>query len=1124
MIQDQAQRDRALDISESFIVQAPAGSGKTELISQRFLALLARADVPESILAITFTRKAASEMRLRILQALESASADKPNESHKLKTWQLAKAVMQQDQRQGWQLLSSPSRLRVVTIDSLNASLTRQMPLLSKMGATVSPVEQADRLYLEAARQTLRLVEAPEYQHELSLLMLHLGNNVERIQQLLVTMLSRRDQWLRHIASINSIEGPRKTLENALQTYISEHLEKLHRHFPAGMVEALADIARFVSQHVDPVKQPNIALWAKDDIQLSTQPSSLPYWLAFSELLFTGAGDPRKSLSIVTGFPPPSKEKDKTRKAQLELQKSRMKDLISEVSQHQTLSKLLTDLRFMPAPGYTEDQWQLVKALSKVLVLSAAQLQLVFADNGQVDFTQIALSARQALGNQQNPTDLAMVLDYRLQHILIDEFQDTSQGQMELIESLTREWQPGDGKTLFLVGDPMQSIYRFREAEVGLYLKARETGIGNIRLEPLTLSVNFRSQHGIVSWVNENLAEAFPVEEDRSTGAVTYSPSVPFHPAGVEQAVNIHLMPQRDDVNEAEKIANIVNDKLRNTDETIAILVRSRAQLVDIVRQLNQQQIPFQAVELESLANQPCIIDLYILSRALHHLGDRLHWLALLRAPWCGLLINDLQILAEAPDPVILNNCQNTTVVAKLSSNGQARLARFMNQLEPFIKRQGNLSLRHLLQLTWSAIGGYQLYPGSNNINAVNRYLELVSQQEKGGRLDDLTVFNEALEQLYAPADSQSDGRLQIMTIHKSKGLEFDNVILPGLGKTSKSDESTLLEWLERPNAEGRADLLMAPIKASKDDQADQIGLSLKAINKAKAGHEMTRLLYVALTRAKKQLHLLGHINFDQKGQKRIAGGSLLAIIWPNIAENFNHLRQPANDEEQPETLTTFLPDRKSMPLNWQPVKPEPLPILTTHSEPEENANPATLDFDWASETARHIGTLSHRYYEQIALNNHFFDPKKPELHRPGIEKSLSSLGTPSADIRQAADKVLLGMVNLCSDSRGRWIIKSQSEAENEFALTYKSAQTFKKIIIDRTFVDDNGNRWIIDYKTGSHEGTDIESFLDNEMIRYRRQLEHYANLFSHLDDRPIKLGLYFPLLKGWREWSFTPQ
>jgi hypothetical protein len=75
-------------------------------------------------------------------------------------------------------------------------------------------------------------------------------------------------------------------------------------------------------------------------------------------------------------------------------------------------------------------------------------------------------------------------------------------------------------------------------------------------------------------------------------------------------------------------------------------------------------------------------------------------------------------------------------------------------------------------------------------------------------------------------------------------------------------------------------------------------------------------------------------------------------------------------------------------------------------------------------------------------------------------------------------------------------------------------------VAMDRTFTDDRGTRWIVDYKTGVHEGGDIEAFLNRELERYRPQLERYATLMSRIDGRPIRLGLYFPVLRGWREWS----
>ena len=130
IIADQEARSRALDPSTSFIVQAPAGSGKTGLLTQRFLVLLASVDAPEEIVAITFTRKAASEMRQRILQALERAGSDQPPErDHERRTWKLARHALVRDKALGWQLLDNPARLRIQTIDSLCTALARQMPI-----------------------------------------------------------------------------------------------------------------------------------------------------------------------------------------------------------------------------------------------------------------------------------------------------------------------------------------------------------------------------------------------------------------------------------------------------------------------------------------------------------------------------------------------------------------------------------------------------------------------------------------------------------------------------------------------------------------------------------------------------------------------------------------------------------------------------------------------------------------------------------------------------------------------------------------------------------------------------------------------------------------------------------
>ncbi|NOR50842.1 MAG: AAA family ATPase [Desulfuromonadales bacterium] len=153
---DWQERQKAVDINLSCIVQAPAGSGKTELLVQRILALLAVAESPEEILSITFTRKAAGEMKLRLLQALERACDDQPpDEPHAVETWQRARAVLARDQEKDWCLLQNPNRLQLMTIDSFCAFLTRRMPWLARFGGQPKVPADPANLFLLAAESLL---------------------------------------------------------------------------------------------------------------------------------------------------------------------------------------------------------------------------------------------------------------------------------------------------------------------------------------------------------------------------------------------------------------------------------------------------------------------------------------------------------------------------------------------------------------------------------------------------------------------------------------------------------------------------------------------------------------------------------------------------------------------------------------------------------------------------------------------------------------------------------------------------------------------------------------------------------------------------------------------------------
>ena len=175
-------RELALDVTQSFIVQAPAGSGKTELLIQRYLGLLSVVDEPEEIIAITFTRKAAAEMQYRVMGALRSAnSGARPEQPHEQRTAALARAALQRDASRGWMLLENPGRMRIQTLDSLNAAIARARPISSPSSASgVKVVTDAElfSLHRAAALSTLDYVAETGALHDAATEVLaHLDNN-----------------------------------------------------------------------------------------------------------------------------------------------------------------------------------------------------------------------------------------------------------------------------------------------------------------------------------------------------------------------------------------------------------------------------------------------------------------------------------------------------------------------------------------------------------------------------------------------------------------------------------------------------------------------------------------------------------------------------------------------------------------------------------------------------------------------------------------------------------------------------------------------------------------------------------------------------------------------------------
>ena len=1119
---DQKQRMLSLDPDRSFIVQAPAGSGKTELLIQRFLTLLARVDRPEAVVAITFTRKAAAEMRHRIIAALQRADGPQPATPHERHTWRLAQAAQERNNTLNWRLAEHPARLRIQTIDSLCAMLVRQMPWISRMGAALHPIDDTGYLYDRAARLTVTSLDAEgtpaDVSEALSKLLAHLDNHVGRIERLLSIMLGARDQWMRHVGRKAEAGKLREELESSIGHVIEDALETVDDAFPEQYRADSVELSRFAAGNL---RSDNIGTGSSTPLDAchdlhgfpDTSADSLSAWQGLAEMFLTRGGKRRKQLSIKEGFPAGAAGRD-------------AKDRLAGIELDEDAIAALHEVRTLPAPRFEETQWDVLNALILLLPLAVDQLRRVFQEEGGVDFIEIAIGARYALGTNAAPTDLSHALDCQIQHLLIDEFQDTSQSQYDLLSGLIRDWRPDDGRTLFLVGDPMQSIYGFREAEVGLFLQARQNGIGAIRLTPLTLSVNFRSFPAVMDWVNRALSEAFPETENVFTGAVTYEPAVAFKSHSPDSSVRVYPYLKQEPETEAERVVEIIDEaQAKWPEETIVVLVLARNHLFHIVSALHRHGKKFRAVDIDALGERPVVQDLMALTQALLHTGNRLAWLSILRAPWCGLTLADLESLAGGESTgAIWDLLRDLEIQGGLSPDGQARIRRMIPILEDAFAQRGRLPVRRLVEGVWTALGGPACLESMTDLEDASAYLDLLEQAQDGLGVSNERKFADDVTRLFAGSDVEASQNLQLMTIHKAKGLEFDTVILPGLGRRTRSEEQRLLLWREYMDAD-QSRLLLAPIPGAGGDK-DPLYANLQRMNAEKRAHERTRLLYVATTRARKCLYLMGHTGLNSKDEslKDPDSRCLLSEIWTAVEPEFaaawkSHMAskdqlKDDNDDDTAEPRLRGVPLRR-LEADWEPL---PLPddiVLPPQHQPVETGSTDGHHptFEWASELQRRVGIVVHRMLQRMRV------PDSLDYSEETLRTALRREGLDGEKLDEAASRAMSAIANTLRDDRGRWILSQHENDERELALSTRTKERVRRYIVDRTFVD-NGNRWIIDYKTSAHTGGDLEGFLDNEQERYRDQLEGYASIIRTMDTRPITLGLYFPLLQGWREWG----
>ena len=1022
-------------------------------------------------------------------------------------TQDLARRARQRSEALGWNLALHPSRLRIQTIDAFCHSLAARLPLLARAGAELIVNDEPQPLYASAARRTLALIEEREPIAALLLTLLaHRDNQLLQTEELLIKMLERREQWLPFVVARRGA-ALRAQLEGTLQLEIQGHLQRLAALWPKAAWAATMKLM------TSPVSTDPKVSGRHETACLGTTFRDLPVWQELAGLLLTKQNEWRKRLDAKGGYATATAS---------ELGRQ----LIAQLQTVASLREQLKEVRRLPAPHFSESQWEVVQALLEVLRTAAAQLEVVFRETGEVDFPALVQAAVNALGSPEEPGELALALDYRIQHLLVDEFQDTSFKQIELLEALTAGWTEGDARTLFCVGDPMQSVYRFRQAEVGLFLRTRDHGLHSIRPGVLQLTRNFRSHGNLVEWFNEVFAQVLPDADDLTRGAVRHVVSAAGRDKPGTAAVQVHCAFTANWRDEAQKIADLIASRyVAGMRRTIGVLVRYRRQAIEIAAALRERKLPFQAIELETLESQPVVRDLMALSRALLHLGDRTAWLAVLRSPLCGLTLADLTALTRDDEQSTCWELLNQGArLESLSADGMRRtraLTAVMGQALDRVRRE---PLRACVERTWLSLGGPATLREPRALEDAHAFLERLQELAVRNALESGPAFEIGFADLYARPDPTAGPEIQVMTIHQAKGLEFDIVVVPRLGDGKSAPDEPLLRWLEIPRATGEPGLLLAPI-GEKGSEEDPLFEYLKRRERERESFERARLLYVAVTRAANELHLFGHVRLrkdrdDEPGDPE--ANSFLALLWPALREQFARAF-----EERPITRPDHIDDDRRVPAvirrltaNWS-LPPPRAGIVVRSTAPIEAGTVTRPEFHWASETSRRVGTLVHQELESWSRRSTLPEPGAIRSRSGNFRRHLKASGVPEDRLEAATERVVEALIRTRADARGSWIFAStHREARNELALTGDIDGELVRIVIDRTFVEENGTRWIVDFKTSSHEGADQEAFLDREVERYRPQLRRYVRLLQADGSSEIRVGLYFPLIGGWREWT----
>jgi ATP-dependent helicase/nuclease subunit A len=1094
---DQEQRNQAVDPRHSVLVRAPAGSGKTGVLLLRYLHCLLSVDQPEKVVAITFTNKAAGEIKERVLKALQAGAkflrgeeSAEPDNGFDHDIRQAVLKVLAHDEAKHWSLLENSARLRITTFDSFCGSLVRRLPLLSGLGAAV-PVTDAEALYREAILSLFRQMDEkncpPALAEALQKLLAYGSNRIETLLPLLSNLLSKRDQWLRDV-----LGGDLDAMEAALAEEVAAQFEPAWASLQDLQIEQLLQaLIESSGGNVDHA-------WAADLRAANAMDlDDFALLQTLASTMLTGKGELYKPGSL--NYAGLKAKAPGNAQAKAWLKGLQDDGLFEEASQN------LATLAGLPPPFFPASSRELIGHFRVALVHLLAHLRLAFEQRGGVDFGEIAQRAIVALRAENGEAvGEALLLEDRVQHILVDEMQDTSVSQIDLLTALCQGWEDDDGRSVFFCGDLQQSIYAFRGSLVSLFDELQQRGsFAGKTLMPLQLRANFRSSPDLVNWVNNCFQRMFTERGHDYVAALPQRSNdgvVCVHPQVLAQGVSAKAGAGQ---NEAQNIVTLIQQVHRdNSDASIAILIRSRSQLKFIVPALKSAALAFSGQDIDGLSSTPAVMDLMALLRALWHEADDVSWAAVLRAPFVGLSWDDLLSLREAAG-LLRDAIMDIELAASLSAQGQLALSHLRDCIQYLEARPESRDLRWALRSAWHLLGGPACIEAHQQAD-IDRVFALLNDYAPAGLLEDIAALERALSKLYAAPPSS---KIELMTIHKSKGLEFDVVILPGLGSAGRNADRDLLAWQWL-----RGHMIFAPkpqhSSSADDSAAEKLYDYMSASQRRALDEEVDRLVYVALTRAKRELHLFGVTQINSKGDLGPSSGSILARIWHDVEADFERAEVLEQDDAVAPRQVPLAARLQDFGVEITPLWQPPLPPQSPLQRAQRQTEHAVLEDNIED---RAVGIVFHELMERLGRrNDRAVWADDSQRLRLGITQRLRHHCHPEPGLEDSVNRVMALVNNTLACPKGQWILDSYQWQGSEQTIRRMLGGQWQTLILDRVFIE-NERCWIVDYKTASSRGG-LVPFFASQAERYSAKMQIYAQALRATGvECAISTALYFP-------------